>query len=142
MDDDAPTRTSTDYIFWALIAMTVVALWYLFGLFMGRSRLSMRLARFRSRDRPILGGSSDSISGFEQDYADGLSSHNFDISVNIDDGDERPGLDSDEVRHIMETRGVSFDKARLIRQQIVMRSNGIDPATGLPLDPKAVTFSR
>ncbi|KAI8324566.1 hypothetical protein GQ54DRAFT_256139 [Martensiomyces pterosporus] len=127
------------------IILTILALWYLFGLFVGRSRLSMRLARFRNRGRPILGGrASDdgSSSGFARDYEDGLSSQNFDISINIEGGDSRPGLDSDEVRRIMETRGVSFDKARLIRQQQLMERNAIDPETGLPLDPKAVTFGR
>ncbi|KAJ1955130.1 hypothetical protein GGI12_005631 [Dipsacomyces acuminosporus] len=134
-----------DYAFWAFIILTLVALWYIFSLFVGRSRLSMRLARIRNRGRPILGdnGSGEgSSSGFLRDFEDGLSSQNFDISINIEDGDSRPGLDSDEVRHIMETRGVSFDKARLIRQQQLMERNAIDPDTGLPLDPKAVTFGR
>ncbi|KAJ2388846.1 hypothetical protein GGI05_003668 [Coemansia sp. RSA 2603] len=103
----------------------------------------MRLARFRSQGRLAMLGEAldgDSISAFARDYRAGLSSRNFDIAINIEDGDSRPGLDSDEVRRIMDARGVSFDKARLIRQQQLMQLNGIDPSTGMPLDPKAVTF--
>ncbi|KAJ1719693.1 hypothetical protein LPJ53_005589 [Coemansia erecta] len=131
-----------EYAFWAFVLLSVAALWYIFGLFVGRSRLYMRLARFRSQGRlAMLGEALDgNNSAFAQDYRAGLSSRNFDIAINIEDGDNRPGLDSDEVRRIMEARGVSFDKARLIRQQQLMQLHGIDPSTGMSLDPKAVTF--
>ncbi|KAJ1644181.1 hypothetical protein J3B02_005318 [Coemansia erecta] len=134
-----------DYTFWTFVLLSVAALWYMFSLFIGRSRLHMRLARFRSQGRfSILDDalSNDNNNGFAQDYRAGLSSRTFDIAINIEGGDSRPGLDSEEVRRIMETRGVSFDKARLIRQQQLMQRNGIDPSTGMPLDPKAVTFGR
>ncbi|KAJ2001279.1 hypothetical protein GGI02_003811 [Coemansia sp. RSA 2322] len=126
-----------NYAVGGLLVLTFVALWYVFGLFVGRLRLSRRLALNRSR----LGVGEDGHS-FVDDYRAGLSSQNFDISINIEDGDSRPGLDSDEVRHIMKSQGVTFDKARLIRQQQLMKHNGIDPSTGLSLDPKAVTFGR
>ncbi|KAJ2061978.1 hypothetical protein GGI17_002746 [Coemansia sp. S146] len=129
-----------NFILGGLMILALVALWYFFGLFVGRLRLSRRLAQNRSYRLGAAGSDEDSHS-FVDDYRAGLSSSNFDISINIDDGDSRPGLDSEEVRAIMETQGVSFDKARLIRQQRLMEHNGIDPATGLSRDPKAVTFS-
>ncbi|KAJ2555278.1 hypothetical protein EV175_002313 [Coemansia sp. RSA 1933] len=135
-----------DYLFWAFVGLSIVGVCYIIGLFEGRrSQLSMRLARLRERGQAVLTGSSSSGGGgssFLGDYRAGLSSQNFDISINIDDGDTRPGLDSEEVRRIMEEHGVSFDKARLIRQQRLMGRNNIDPVTGMPMDPKAVTFSR
>ena len=41
----------------------------------------------------------------------------------------------------MKTEHVTFDQARLIRQQRKFKTNNIDPQTGLPRDPKLVTFS-
>ncbi|KAJ2611948.1 hypothetical protein H4S08_002919 [Coemansia sp. RSA 1365] len=133
-----------EYIFWGFVGLTIVGLWYVFGLFFRRSFVRARVARFRSSGLPFFNeqSSEGGIGTFLSDYRAGLSSRNFDISANIEDGDSRPGLDSDEVRRIMEARSVSFDKARLIRQQQLMKSNDIDPSTGVPLDPKAVTFSR
>ncbi|KAJ1668843.1 hypothetical protein IW140_000091 [Coemansia sp. RSA 1813] len=134
--------TMVDYLFWAFVGLTILGICYIIGLFEGRrSQLSMRLARLRARGQAVLDGTT-SNSSFLGDYRAGLSSQNFDISINIDDGDARPGLDSEEVRRIMEEHGVSFDKARLMRQQRVMGRNNIDPETGMPMDPKAVTFSR
>ncbi|RKP26370.1 hypothetical protein SYNPS1DRAFT_14294, partial [Syncephalis pseudoplumigaleata] len=77
---------------------------------------------------------------FRRDIEDGLSSSNFDLRANVADDDTRPGLDADEVRRIMKDEGCSFDEARLIRQQRVLQRNNIDPRTGLPRDPKLVTF--
>ncbi|KAJ2815529.1 hypothetical protein GGI24_006019 [Coemansia furcata] len=128
-----------NFVLGGIMILALVALWYVFGLFVSRLRLSRRLAQSRSF-RLGAAGSEDDSRSFVDDYRAGLTSSNFDISINIDDGDSRPGLDSEEVRTIMETQGVSFDKARLIRQQRLMKHNGIDPATGLSLDPKAVTF--
>ncbi|KAJ2082510.1 hypothetical protein H4R24_001536 [Coemansia sp. RSA 988] len=132
-----------DYIFWGFMGLTIVGLWYVFGLFFRRSFVRARLTRFRANGLPYFNehSSEGGLGTFLNDYRAGLSSRNFDISGNIEGGDNRPGLDSDEVRRIMETQGVSFDKARLIRQQRLMKNNDIDPSTGLPLDPKAVTFA-
>lgn len=129
-----------NYMIAGLFALALIAAWYMFGLFINRSRLSMHLAQLRYNRRTEL--LNDDNSAFGDAYRAGLHSRNFDISINVEDGDSRPGLDAEEVRQIMESEGVSFDKARLIRQQQLMRSHGIDPSTGMPLDSKAVTFSR
>jgi len=82
------------------------------------------------------------IGSFEQDVENGLTSVTFDLNQNIEDGDTRPGLsDTEEIKRIMKRRGVSFDEARLIRQQQLLKKNNVDPVTGLPLDPKAVYFN-
>jgi hypothetical protein len=39
----------------------------------------------------------------------------------------------------MKAHFLSFDDARLYLVKQKMKENGIDPDTGLPLDPKAVT---
>ncbi|KAK9762396.1 hypothetical protein K7432_011901 [Basidiobolus ranarum] len=78
---------------------------------------------------------------FLEDLENGLNSENFDIMQNIESGDSRPGLDSEEIQKIMKKHGCTFDEARVIRQQLKFKSNNIDPATGMPLDPKAVVFS-
>ncbi|KAJ2718864.1 hypothetical protein GGI07_005551 [Coemansia sp. Benny D115] len=135
-----------DYTFWAFVFLCLVVLWCIFGLLSGQPRFQLRLARFRNQGRFTLISdmfhNEDSGNAFVRDHQDGLSSQNFDVSINIDEGDSRPGLDSEEVRRIMETQGVSFDNARLIRQKQLMERNNIDPSTGMPLDPKAVSFSR
>ena len=84
------------------------------------------------------------IPGFDwsSNLANGLSSTLFDINENIDGGDARAGLDptgAQDVQTIMQTQGVSFDQARLIRHKQILVQNNIDPNTGLPLDSKAVT---
>lgn len=84
------------------------------------------------------------VPGFDwaANSANGLSSTLFDIDANIADGDTRSGLDpsgAQDVQTIMQTQGVSFDQARLIRHKQILVQNNIDPNTGLPLDRKAVT---
>ncbi|KAJ2778614.1 hypothetical protein H4R18_004493 [Coemansia javaensis] len=135
-----------DYVFWSFAALALLGVWYLLGLFLRRrALLRARLGRGRSRASvlPLFGdyGLEGGLGAFIRDYRAGLSSINFDIGANIEAGDSRPGLDSEEVRRIMDEHGVSFDKARLMRQQRLMQRNGIDPTTGMPLDPKAVTFA-
>ncbi|KAI8976137.1 hypothetical protein BDB01DRAFT_804631 [Pilobolus umbonatus] len=79
---------------------------------------------------------------FEADIEDGLTSSHFNLQENIDEQDNRAGLkDREEIMRIMRTQKVSFDEARLIRQQNILKKNNIDPVTGLPLDPKFVSFS-
>ncbi|CDH60797.1 hypothetical protein RO3G_04384 [Lichtheimia corymbifera JMRC:FSU:9682] len=81
------------------------------------------------------------LGSFEDDIEDGLTSSQFDLEANIDQDDQRAGLkDKEEILKIMKKQKVSFDEARLIRQQRLLKKNNIDPATGLPLDPKFVTF--
>ena len=56
--------------------------------------------------------------------------------------DGRQGVENgDELRKIMKKYRCNFDQARLIYQQNQMKANGIDPLTGVPIDPKAVYFS-
>ncbi|KAK0537913.1 hypothetical protein OC834_000612 [Tilletia horrida] len=73
----------------------------------------------------------------------GLSSSLFDTEAhNVALGDSRAGLDergAEEVHRIMQTHGVGFDEARLIRQQQYLAQHNVDPRTGMPLDKKAIT---
>jgi len=81
------------------------------------------------------------LSTFEAQRDAGLTSNTFDLEGNLAD-DARVGLDErgeEEVRKIMQTRGVTFDQARLIRHKEYLTRNGIDPNTGMPLDSKAIT---
>lgn len=85
-----------------------------------------------------------SLPSFERDMESGLTSEEFDLSGNVEDGDDRFGLDGTsraEVKRIMKRMTCTFDQARLIFLQDKMRRAGIDPQTGLPLDAKFVSFS-
>ncbi|KAF9975178.1 hypothetical protein BGZ73_001251 [Actinomortierella ambigua] len=94
--------------------------------------------RLRYSRLPFVG---DQESTFQSNIEEGLTSNNFDIQQNLLDGDNRAGLeDVDEIRKIMKKYKCNFDQARLIRQQKKLEANGIDPRTGLPMDPKAVMF--
>ncbi|KAF9434874.1 hypothetical protein BGZ76_007256 [Entomortierella beljakovae] len=97
-----------------------------------RDRLKYtRLPFFRSED-----------SSFEQNIEEGLTSSTFDLHQNLLDGDDRQGIENaTEIRKIMKKYRCNFDQARLIHQQNKMKENGIDPRTGVPIDPKAVYFS-
>ncbi|KAJ3114181.1 hypothetical protein HDU96_002447 [Phlyctochytrium bullatum] len=61
-------------------------------------------------------------------------------------GDARKGFHMEEVEAIkglMTERGLSFDDARLLHVHRKMLENGIDPATGMPVDDhRAVTFEK
>ncbi|CAG8759404.1 17535_t:CDS:2 [Cetraspora pellucida] len=83
-----------------------------------------------------------STNSFQSDIEGGLTSESFDLHQNLVDGDNRSGLeDSEEIKRIMETEGLNFDQARLLRMQRKFKTNNIDPQTGVPRDPKLVTFS-
>ena len=72
----------------------------------------------------------------------GASSENFDLSANVDSGDDRevdPALFKMEA--IMSERGCTFDEAREIYNREKMLEAGIDPDSGLSTDPKAVHSS-
>ncbi|KAG0038144.1 hypothetical protein BGZ82_000956 [Podila clonocystis] len=85
---------------------------------------------------------SEEDSSFAQNIEEGLTSSNFDLHQNLLGGDERHGLENaEEIRKIMKKYRCNFDQARLIQQQNKMKANGIDPRTGVPIDPKAVYFS-
>lgn len=73
----------------------------------------------------------------------GLSSTDFDLSNNIETGDERRGLDriaKREVLKIMKRQHVNFNEARRIYTERRFAKNGIGP-DGRPRDPKFVSFS-
>jgi len=82
------------------------------------------------------------VSTFAEQAEAGMSSGNFDIeAANISAGDSRTGLDergTQEVLDIMRRERLTFDQARLARQNRIFAANGIDPS-GVPLDSKAVT---
>ncbi|CAG8473066.1 5370_t:CDS:2 [Gigaspora rosea] len=83
-----------------------------------------------------------STNSFQNDIEGGLTSESFDLRQNIADGDNRSGLeDAAEIKRIMEAEGLNFDQARLFRMQRKFKTNNIDPQTGVPRDPKLVTFS-
>ena len=78
---------------------------------------------------------------FEGDINDGLSSLNFDLEAN-NSNDSRKGLSEaakEEVKKIMNTKGISFDEARLEYTRSELNKNNIDE-NGLPKDPKLVVF--
>ncbi|PVU99984.1 hypothetical protein BB559_000245 [Furculomyces boomerangus] len=135
-----------DYLYWITVLLTLLGLYYIFSLLARKNHSYSSVSRnsrlqtnnISSQRQPIGLGYG---SGFVQDYLDGLSSETFDVGINIGKGDDRVGLDSDEIKMIMKDEKVSFDSARLIRQQRIMLKNNIDPNTGLPLDPKAFVFS-
>lgn len=84
------------------------------------------------------------LPSFEHDIEAGLTSTDFDLSQNLEDGDDRFGLDAAsrrEIKRIIKSKKCNFDQARLIFLQDKMRKAGIDPQTGLPLDSKFVSFS-
>lgn len=61
---------------------------------------------------------------FETDIEDGLTSSQFDLTTNLDEEDQRAGLkDKEEILKIMRKQKVSFDQARLIRQQRLLKKN-------------------
>lgn len=61
---------------------------------------------------------------FETDIEDGLTSSQFDLTANINEEDSRAGLkDKEEIMRIMKKQNISFDQARLIRQQKLLKKN-------------------
>lgn len=82
-----------------------------------------------------------SVSGFENDLENGFSSSNFDIGENIRNFDNRT-LDEtakEEIRQLMQKHNLSFDDARLRYLRDKFQANNVD-STGMPMDPKTVTF--
>lgn len=79
---------------------------------------------------------------FATDLENGLSSANFDI-LSSNSNDIRAGLDDNakqQIHNIMISENLSFDKARLVFIERKFGQNFIAP-DGMPMDPKAVTFS-
>ncbi|KAH8553742.1 hypothetical protein BGW37DRAFT_486943 [Umbelopsis sp. PMI_123] len=126
-------------IVWLLLCVLLLALGIIF-----RKHLQATFSKLADSTNRLIGYHllPTSAGSFEEDIEDGLTSSNFDIEEqNIEEGDSRAGLkNKEEILKIMKRQGVSFDEARLIRQQRQLKKNNIDPATGLPLDPKFVSF--
>jgi len=78
------------------------------------------------------------VPDFEAAQTAGFESSEFSINNNLTQDDHRQ-LDIEEVRRIMLQKNCTFDEARLIRHKRHLKRNGIDPATGLPTDKKAIT---
>lgn len=78
---------------------------------------------------------------FAEQIRSGFTSRHFDLERdNINEGETREGLDAQglaEVKEIMRRERVNFDRARLLRQERLFASNGVD-RWGMPLDAKAV----
>jgi len=123
-------------MFWTLSFVSFVLLVLLYVAYLFRERLVPLLPRkLQSYVRTY-----SELPTFDAAMEAGLHTGNFDLRSNLDDA--REGLDAQglsEVRRLMDRYSMSFDEARLRRQQDHFRRNGIDPATGLPLDKKAIT---
>ncbi|KAI9302771.1 hypothetical protein BJ944DRAFT_269408 [Cunninghamella echinulata] len=64
------------------------------------------------------------VGSFEDDIEDGLTSSQFDLTNNLSEHETRAGLkDKEEILKIMRKQKVSFDQARLIRQQNILKKN-------------------
>ncbi|KAL7310495.1 hypothetical protein PS15m_009988 [Mucor circinelloides] len=125
------------FIYLAILLFFIALCWYFRKhIREGASELANKMNRFLGYHLlPTNAGS------FESDIEDGLTSSQFDLHANLDEEDSRAGLkDKEEIMRIMKKQNVSFDEARLIRQQKLLKKNNIDPVTGLPLDPKFVSF--
>lgn len=82
-------------------------------------------------------------SSFSNDIESGLTSTDFDLTLNVAAGDSRAGLDQQgkrDVQRIMRSRKVGFDEARRIFTEQRFANNDIGP-DGRPRDPKFVSFS-
>lgn len=82
-------------------------------------------------------------SGFAGDVEAGLTSTNFDLGPNIEDGDTREGLNKQakrEIRKIMRRQNIGFDQARQVYMEQRFARNNIS-RDGRPKDPKFVSFS-
>lgn len=107
------------------------------------------LLRPASSDRaaylPLPTSFADQIrSGFTSRYFD-LEAHNAPASggssgAGSSTGETREGLDAEglaQVREIMRSELVDFDRARLLRQERLFARNGVDK-WGMPVDAKAI----
>ncbi|KAI9202782.1 uncharacterized protein BJ171DRAFT_167029 [Polychytrium aggregatum] len=90
----------------------------------------------------LVQGISPPAISFEEAVRQGLSSDNFNIQTeNLDQNDRRHGVqesDAQRIAQIMKDENINFDQARYRFVQQKFRENGIDPDTGLLLDPKAL----
>ncbi|CAG8778272.1 20023_t:CDS:2 [Gigaspora margarita] len=126
-------RDMLGFLFLILLFLVLTTFYYRKAIFAKLPYLNRRYQRL-----PAI----FSTNSFQNDIEGGLTSEAFDLHQNIADGDNRLGLeDSAEIKRIMEAEGLNFDQARLFRMQRKFKTNNIDPQTGVPRDPKLVTFS-
>lgn len=92
-----------------------------------RKRISAGTSELANQMNKLIGYHllPTSAGSFEEDLEDGLTSSNFDIEAhNLEEGDSRAGLkNKEEILKIMKRQGCSFDEARLIRQQRLLKKN-------------------
>jgi hypothetical protein len=92
-----------------------------------RKHISAALSQLANQTNKLIGYHllPTNAGSFEEDIEDGLTSSNFDLGThNIEEGDSRAGLkNKEEILKIMKRQGCSFDEARLIRQQRIMKKN-------------------
>ncbi|KAI8400943.1 Fungal protein of unknown function (DUF2015) [Nakaseomyces glabratus] len=123
-------------IFWLVVIVTIVALIY-----RHRNKIGYKIRESVILIRNRFGGHISLNNSFTDDLESGLASRHFDI-ISQNRHDDRGGLDAkakDEIKAIMETEHLTFDKARLLYTERKFGQNGIAP-DGTPIDPKAVTF--
>jgi len=128
-----------------LFFLSLAALFTLLVMLMYRYR-SFLLPHVPERVRSLFPNGNSAaytrLSTFAEQVNAGMTSESFDIEANnLAAGDSRMGLDEQgtkEVMDIMRRERVTFDQARLIRQNRILAANGIDPS-GMPLDSKAIT---
>ncbi|KAI6353540.1 hypothetical protein MCOR25_008944 [Pyricularia grisea] len=113
------------------------------GLYLSRARWTSQLRDINLPGSNYLYSRLQLGSSFSDDAEAGLSSANFDLTANIDEGDARAGLDDAakaEILRIMKQRRLRFDEARKVYMENRFRDNDIGP-DGRPRDPKFVSFS-
>ncbi|EHA54045.1 hypothetical protein MGG_08833 [Pyricularia oryzae 70-15] len=113
------------------------------GLYLSRARWTSQLRDINLPGSNYFYSRLQLGSSFSDDAEAGLSSANFDLTGNIDEGDARAGLDDAakaEILRIMKQRRLRFDEARKVYMENRFRDNGIGP-DGRPRDPKFVSFS-
>lgn len=128
------------YLFYSTIVLVMVLGT---GLYLSRARWTSQLRDMNLPGRDYFYSRVPLGSSFSDDAEAGLSSANFDLATNIDEGDSRAGLDDvakAEILRIMKKRRLRFDEARKVYMEIRFRENGIGP-DGRPRDPKFVSFS-
>ena len=86
---------------------------------------------------PQADGTDKTMVSVKNAHALGFSSPSFSLENNISLGDPRK-VDTSAIGQLMAEHGLGFDAARLRLVQEKMKANGIDPKTGLSMDPRAV----
>ncbi|KAI7862842.1 hypothetical protein BDF14DRAFT_1745838 [Spinellus fusiger] len=108
-----------------LLLITALLLFFVF-LWVVRKRIASAANRAADQTNRWLGYHAlpTTIGSFENDIEDGLTSSQFNLQVNLEEDDHRSGLkDKEEILKIMKKSNVSFDEARLIRQQRLLMKN-------------------